>query len=284
LVSALAGMLRPGTVRTGVDVDSYERDGAAVRVKTGDGGVVDAQGLVGADGIGSAVARTMVGPLQYNYSGYTAWRGVAHGVPDPSGPGIWAYLVRGHEVGWLPLRDDRTYWFATAWLPEGHSFPDGDPSYLNAEFGAWPEPIPSLLRSTPADQLVRNDIVDRAALDHFSDGPVALLGDAAHPMRPHLGQGGCQAIEDAAALAGWLSAASDPAAAFARYDELRRRRAARIVSVSKRSGLTRPMSLTTRSVDRVSSLLPSLPIGPLVRGLAPIAGYRAGLKAVAARR
>lgn len=280
LVATLAGMLEPGTLRTGVEVVSYELAGGAVRVVTADGEDMEATGLVGADGIGSAVALQVAGPLPYRYSGYTAWRGTAAGVPDPHGEGIWAHLAGGHEIGWLPLTGGRTYWFATSCLPEGGGPPRDDVPYLEELFERWPEPVPSLLRSTADTELVRNDIVDRPAASCFAKGPVALVGDAAHPMRPHLGQGGCQAIEDAAVLARCLVATSDPATAFSRYDASRRRRATRVARLSRRSGFTRPAGTATRLADRASALAPSVPIGPLLRALAPIAGYGPGAKAV----
>jgi 2-polyprenyl-6-methoxyphenol hydroxylase-like FAD-dependent oxidoreductase len=127
---------------------------------------------------------------------------------------------------------------------------------------------------------VRNDVVDRAVPGRWSDRAVTLVGDAAHPMRPHLGQGGCQAIEDAAVLATCLAKAADPVSAFANYERRRRRRAQRIVFLSRLSGFTRPPGPVTAAFDLVTATLPRLPAGPAVRVVAPIASYRAGQRAV----
>ncbi|MHB1713188.1 MAG: FAD-dependent monooxygenase, partial [Acidimicrobiales bacterium] len=239
-VRALAGRVRPGTVRTDCAVAGYDLNPSGVTIRLHDGGDVAVDAVVGADGIGSAVATQLAGPLQSSYSGYAAWRAIAETDSVPEDDRFWACLADGHEFGWLPIGSGRTYWFATACLPEGHSFPEGDEAYLKETFGHWPYPIPHLLAATPSQRLVRNDIVDRAMPNQWSDGPVTLLGDAAHPMRPHLGQGGCQAIEDAVVLASYLAKARDAGDAFKRYEQRRRGRTRLIVQLSRLSSFTRP--------------------------------------------
>lgn len=280
LVRSLADLLPAGVIRADCPVVGYERAGSAVTVRVASGAKFPVDALVGADGINSTVAAQMSGALKSAYSRYTAWRAIAEiGAPHEDDH-LWACLAGGHEFGWMPVGPNRTYWFATAWVPEGHSFPDGDAAYLKATFGHWPSPIGDLLGATQGDQLVRNDIVDRAVPRRWSDGPVTLMGDAAHPMRPHLGQGGCQAIEDAAALTHSLDHSVDPAGAFRAYERRRRRRARLIVGLSRYSGFTRPPGVNSRAFDRVANALPQIPLGPALRMLAPVAGYRAGQRAV----
>lgn len=286
LIRALSSHLNPENIRSDTAVLSYELTGEAsggqasdpgsggrVRLGLSDGSSATVDGLVAADGIGSVLATQMAGRLATVYSGYTAWRAVAETHSDDTPSEMWACFARGHEVGWLPVGRHRTYWFATACLPRDYHLPDGDRFYLAAEFRDWPAPIPTLIASTDPGRLLRNDIIDRAVAKKWADGPVALLGDAAHPMRPHLGQGGCQAIEDAATLALCLADQPDIAGAFARYEQLRRGRASRIVRRSRRVRFTRPVGVGTRSLDRVSKSIPNLGVGPAMRMLAPIAGY-----------
>jgi 2-polyprenyl-6-methoxyphenol hydroxylase-like FAD-dependent oxidoreductase len=280
LVRALAARLRPGTVRTDCTVAGYTLNPSGVTIRLHNGGDVAVDAVVGADGIGSAIATQLVGPLQSSYSGYAAWRAIAETDSEPEDDQFWACLADGHEFGWLPIGNNRTYWFATACLPEGHSFPEGDEAYLKDAFGHWPHPIPHLLAATPSHQLACNDIVDRAMPDKWSDGPVTLLGDAAHPMRPHLGQGGCQAIEDAAVLTFCLAKSQDVGDAFAQYEQRRRRRTRMIVQLSRHSGFTRPPGPLTTVFDRMTASVPHLPIGPAIGAISPIAGYRAGQRAV----
>lgn len=285
LVRALASCLPPGAVRTGHLVTGYEPGTSGVTVHVADGEAVRVAALVGADGINSVIARQSSGHLDSSYSGYTAWRGIAVTGPEAGGNEIWACLASGREMGWMPVGPDHTYWFATAWLPQGHTFPEGDRAYLERTFTHWPDPIAALLAGTPPDRLVRNDIVDRDMPRRWTHGLITIMGDAAHPMRPHLGQGGCQAIEDAAVLAGCLSGSADPASALARYERKRRRRASLLVRLSRAARLTRPPgAITSRAFDRMIDAGPGLPLGPATQLIAPIAGYRAGRRAAQTRR
>lgn len=278
LVRLLADRLDSGTVRTGCEVVGYDLGASGVTVRFASGGQTHVDALVAADGINSTVARKLNGPFRTSYSGYTAWRGIAE-VNSPDGDQILACLGGGHEFGWMPVAPGRIYWFATAWAPQGQEMSGGDDFYLKETFSQWPEPIPDLLAATPPSRLIRNDILDRAALEKWTDGPVTLVGDAAHPMRPHLGQGGCQAIEDAAVLVGCLVESPSPDVAFRSYERRRRRRSTRVVRLSRISGFTRPSGPVTAVLDRLANSLPPVPIGSALRMIAPIAGYRAGRRA-----
>lgn len=281
LVAQLAACLPAGAVRTGVAVSGYDLAGAAVRVRLADGGQAKVDGLVGADGIYSAVASSLSGPLCFSYSGYTAWRAVARGVGGLGEDSFGGCLAGGHEFGWLPLGGDRTYWFATACLPEGGESQSDDDAYLAEVFGEWPAPVADLVAATATQDRVRNDIVDRGRPRRWTDGPVSLLGDAAHPMRPHLGQGGCQAIEDAAVLASSVARHRDLSEAFRAYERRRRGRTELIVRMSRHSGFTFPLGRRTNAMDAVLSGMPAVSVPAIsLRVLAPIAGYQAGRRAV----
>jgi 2-polyprenyl-6-methoxyphenol hydroxylase-like FAD-dependent oxidoreductase len=115
--------------------------------------------------------------------------------------------------------------------PAGSPLPDGKPLNvaLADDYAQFPDPIPAILRQTPASEIIRTDLWDLTPLKHWSQGRVVLLGDAAHAMTPNLGQGGAQAIEDAWVLAAQLAAHADPAEAIAAYERLRRERVTSIV-------------------------------------------------------
>jgi 2-polyprenyl-6-methoxyphenol hydroxylase-like FAD-dependent oxidoreductase len=167
-------------------------------------------------------------------------------------------------------------------LPKTGDLPAGL-DYVRTTFQDHPSPIPALINATPADQLVRNDIIDRSMPHRWSHGRVTVLGDAAHPMRPHLGQGGCQAIEDAAVRAGLLSqTAPEVTRTLARYERLRRRRTTSIVRRSRYARLTYSPGLRTRALDRVISKMHNFPIGVALYAMRPIASYNAGRRASAA--
>ncbi|BBX97240.1 hypothetical protein MLAC_25340 [Mycobacterium lacus] len=100
------------------------------------------------------------------------------------------------------------------------------------KLAGWPEPIPSVLAATAEADVVRNDLYDRSRARHWARGSVVLVGDAAHPIRPHLGQGGCQRIEDAAILRAFVERTADLPTAFARFAVFRRPRIRSLVRES----------------------------------------------------
>ncbi|MBX7456462.1 FAD-dependent oxidoreductase [Mycolicibacterium sp. 3033] len=227
LTDVLAAALPVGAVATGVTVATVTTTASAVAVTTTDGEVLSADAVIGADGVRSVVAGTLNGDLPSRYVGYTAWRGIADIPlnPDLSGE----TLGPGVQVGHVPLGPEHTYWFATERTPEGGRAPEGEHAHLTRMLSGWAAPIPALLAATTPENLLRNDLYDRAKPRHWSRGPVVIVGDAAHPMRPHLGQGGCQAIEDAAVLARCVAREPDLSRAFAAFASARRRRVHAVV-------------------------------------------------------
>ena len=230
LNDVLAGALASGTVHTGVMVKEIELTSDGVRITLSDSTTRHAAAVIGADGTNSTVARYLNGPLRNRYVGYTAWRGIADSALDPDLAG--ETLGAGIECGHVPLGPDHTYWFATERAPEGRLAPEGELAYLQTKFGSWAEPLPALLAATDPDAVLHNDLYDRDQARVWSKGPIVLVGDAAHPMRPHLGQGGCQGLEDAAILAGFVDQTDDLATAFARFATFRRPRVRALVRES----------------------------------------------------
>jgi 2-polyprenyl-6-methoxyphenol hydroxylase-like FAD-dependent oxidoreductase len=234
LTNVLADALANGTVHSGLSARELVTTADGARVTLSDASTRDAAAVVGADGTRSVVARHLNGELTHRYVGYTAWRGVAECTIDPDVAG--EVLGPGIEFGHVPLGSDSTYWFATERAPAGHVAPQGELNYLKATFASWADPIPAVLAATDPDDVLRNDLYDRDQARQWSRGPVVVLGDAAHPMRPHLGQGGCQGIEDAAVLARFVDGDDNLAAAFARFSAFRRPRVHPLVRESKLIG------------------------------------------------
>lgn len=233
LQAALADVLGRDHLRLGKECVGYERDAAGVTARFADGSTERGDVLIGADGLKSAVRRQLLGDEPPRYAGYTAWRGV--GVIDrpelPLGLTILA-MGRGSQVGALPIGRGRTYWFATANVPAGGDGPGGHKAELLKRFGDWWPAVPAVIEATRAEAILRNDIVDRPPVRRWTDGRVALLGDAAHPTTPNMGQGACQAIESAAVLARHLEHATDIPAALTAYAESRFTRTAMITNRS----------------------------------------------------
>ncbi|MGE2733134.1 FAD-dependent oxidoreductase [Mycolicibacterium vaccae] len=270
LTDILRAALPPGAVRTGLAATDVDVTGASVRLATTGGDVIEADAAVGADGVGSVLARALNAALSTRYVGYTAWRGVAAHPLDPILSG--ETLGPGVQFGHVPLGDDHTYWFATERVAEGSSAPGGELTYLSRKFADWADPIPALIAATAPGDLLRNDLYDRTPARHWARGPVVLVGDAAHPMRPHLGQGGCQGIEDAVILARFAGSGADLPAAFAGFARFRRRRVL-------------PLVREAAFIGRVVNLRPAALSGVASRAsaLLPEAVVRAHLASIAAR-
>ena len=238
LQRVLVEAVGPDALRLGAACVGCSQDEKSVMVRFADGRIDRADMLIAADGIYSVVRTQLFDKHKPRYAGYTAWRGVAT-LDEPALPADTAFESwgRGQRFGMVRIGGRRVYWFATHNAPEGRAdAADGRQAELLRLFGGWHAPIPALLRATDPAAILRNDIIDREPLPRWSNGRVTLVGDAAHPMTPNLGQGACQAIEDAVALADCLAQRDDTAAALLCYELHRSQRANLIVRQSWRIG------------------------------------------------
>ncbi|WP_224249887.1 FAD-dependent monooxygenase [Hyalangium gracile] len=236
LQEVLQEALGSESLTLGLKVVGFREEPEGIVVRISDGSEVRGALLVGADGLRSTVRSQLLNDGEPRFAGYTSWRGVCE-VPGLAEPSItsesWGHGLR---FGVVPLGEGRTYWFATANVPAGGiDAPDAHGELLS-RFSGWHEPIRALIENTPAAAIVRTDIHDRAPVQHWARGRVVLIGDAAHPMTPNMGQGGGQAVEDAVVLARCLATEKDLPAALSRYEALRIPRANDFVSRSRKLG------------------------------------------------
>jgi 2-polyprenyl-6-methoxyphenol hydroxylase-like FAD-dependent oxidoreductase len=223
----------------GENCSGFEQDDAGVTAIFADGTVERGELLIGADGLYSTVRARLFGREKPRYAGYTAWRAVVKPGREllPWGTGFESW-GRGVRFGCAHIGGVRVYWFATRNAPEGErDSPLGSPSgpkvALRRLFDGWHHPVPDLIAETEEWAIRRDDLYDRAPLSgSWGEGRVTLLGDAAHPATPNLGQGACQAIEDAVVLARCLeqivraNAKDSVPSALRRYEGLRGERTA----------------------------------------------------------
>jgi FAD-dependent urate hydroxylase len=238
LLAMLMDAAKDIPTHTNMHFKSYEQDTSGVTANFENGERARADILIGADGIKSLLRKQMfTADTSPRYSGYTAWRAVTH-FDYPSDSTYWGEVWGcGLRFGLAPMSNQRVYWFAVQNAPENTPPPaQGHKAHLLDLFGQLHHPIPELLASTDESVILNNPIYDIAPLDHWVDGRVALLGDAAHAMTPNLGQGACQAIEDAVALKTAFESTSDIKAAFTLYQTKRLKRANGIVTQSRRIG------------------------------------------------
>lgn len=235
LQALLLAELDPQRVHTGKALASYEEAAAAVRISFSDGSSTSGALLVGCDGLNSVVRRQLLGDTPLRYSGYTSWRGVAPAAGFGAAHEVVEIWGRGLRFGIVPIADNDTYWFAVANETAGGSDVDSRATVLE-RFTCFGEAARALVEATPREQVLRTDIYDRQPVPSWSKGAITLLGDAAHPTTPNLGQGGCMAIEDAVVLAHYLSQADRLSEALARYERKRVAHTAKIVNASFQFG------------------------------------------------
>lgn len=234
----LLSALPPGTVEWGKQFLQLEEKDNRVRVSFRDGSQAVGDLVVAADGIHSNIRKQILQKDIYRYAGYTCWRGVvsADGLPGLSHHFIETWGTKG-RFGIVPLPNNEVYWYALI------NAPQSDPRIANYStkdlhrlFQNYHDPIPSLLLKAAAHDMIHRDIVDITPMERFYSGRVVFIGDAAHAITPNMGQGACQAIEDARILAECLRIQSNYQGAFADYDARRRKRIGQISNQSWRIG------------------------------------------------
>jgi salicylate hydroxylase len=208
------------------------RDGVTVRLA--DGRAVTGDVLVGADGVRSVV-RTLVSPDAHaRYLGFTSVRGISKR-PAVHSDGFILVGPKGHF--WCEaVNQEQMCWTATVHCPEG-TWPAKPAGAARTDllnlWGGWTPPMPEIVESCDLGDLIVTDVHDCSPLRHMYSGRVVLLGDAAHPIGPVLGQGANMAMEDAACLSGLLASGGDVPSMLRGYDRARLKRTNMIVHDSR---------------------------------------------------
>lgn len=221
LIAALTGPLAPDRVRFGMRCTGVCTEGDRALAEFADGTTAEADLIVGADGISSTVRSAAGLSAPPRFAGSTVWRAVI-GFTLPPTPGLLTF-GRSSQFGLWRVPGDRVYWFASGPARRGR-YRTGE-SRPAGTFERWHAPIPELLASTPTESITVTDLYDSAPLHSWSSGRVVLVGDAAHPSLPNMGQGTSQAFEDVAVLADRLVYEPDIRSAFSAYEVRRRERA-----------------------------------------------------------
>ena len=234
---------RPDAVQLGTEIIGYEQTTNAIHAQLADGSHITGDVLIGSDGIHSRIRTTMVGDDTPVFTGNVAWRAVVPTeklgdlAPRPTacvwmGPGkhcVTYRLRRGALTNFVGVveRDD---WTIESWSERGTK------AEALADFDGWHPTITHILNE--AEELYRWALFDRAPLSKWTDGRVALMGDAAHPMLPFMAQGAAMAVEDAWTLAQQLALTENAPRALQDYQALRQARASHVQALSRANAKT----------------------------------------------
>lgn len=229
----------PAVMLHRADLHEILLDGLPATVRTGHpvtdvGALGDADLVVGADGIGSVVRAAYAPRVRVADSGQVSWRAMVRaevdGGGETMGPGGWRF-------GYAPAGRGTVYWYVAAPGPLRTGTPVEQLAELEAVLAGWHDPIGRLLAATAPGQLLHHPLRELRPVAPMRFGDrVALVGDAAHAMTPNLGQGACQALEDAVTLAVLLPKGAPVLSALQVYDQQRRPRVAAVSRPSRQVG------------------------------------------------
>lgn len=223
-----------GSMEYGASVAGVENVEGGAEILFDDGRKIGFAAVIGCDGLHSFVRRSLFGEEPLRYAGYTSWRGIAR---MPARDVVFGeYWGPGRRFGLVPIAEDEVYWFAVDKAPAGQTPTDPVIDEVRPLFADWNPLVVRALEAVVPESVIRTDCHDRPPLDTWGKGCITLLGDAAHPMTPNLGQGGGQAVESAVVLGRALTETSNIEEGLRRYEALRRPRAHHFVNQSWQMG------------------------------------------------
>lgn len=226
----------PNSIHTGKKAVGIEQTENKITITFEDGSKHATNFLIAADGIHSVVRKQLLPRSEPRYAGYTCWRAVIDNSNLQLSESSETWGENG-RFGIVPLADKKVYWFACINAKENsEQFRNFKILDLQKHFSDFHNPIPAVLFETENENLIWNDILEVKPLNRFAFGKILLIGDAAHATTPNLGQGACQAIEDAVILGSELQKNSDFTSAFKSFEKRRLPRTKYITNTSRRVG------------------------------------------------
>jgi salicylate hydroxylase len=235
LQQILGSKLPPEIIHLDHRLIDFQQNKDSVTIHFENGKTESADLLIGADGIKSAVRQKLIADEQPRYLGSFCWRAVVKCDQSFIEPNELVF-IRGNKqfMYLLNLGDGNISWITRKLSPEyqlSANAAETKSRVLN-EIGDWGEPIQAIVQATDAERILEGAICDRLPLSSWSQGRVTLLGDAAHPMAPAMGQGANTTFEDACELANCLSKCSSIEKAFTNYEKSRLERTKIIQTLS----------------------------------------------------
>jgi salicylate hydroxylase len=225
LQAILASTLPPEIIHLNHRCVGFEQQANSVDAYFENGKTVQSDLLIGVDGIDSVIRQVLIGDGAPTYAGRMSWRAVIKYSHEQLSNNASTFIVSSDGKNFLlvDLGEGYTFWSASA-LSSNEFLRQGakNPRLPVLEiFADWAEPVREIVAATPNEDIVERPICDRPPLQLWSKGRVTLLGDAAHPVVPSLGQGANMAFEDAYELADCLAVAPNTEMALNAYENSR---------------------------------------------------------------
>ena len=225
-------------VHLGMKCVEVSRNEKAATAVFEDGSRATGDVLIGADGIHSITRAHVLGkPIDLRYAGYVNWNGLVPADPVLCDADNWVlYVGEGKRASMMPVGGDRFYFFFGVPMQKGsETAPEDRREELSKHFADWPAAVQSLIKALDPAQTNRIEICDIDPPERLVKGRIAVLGDSAHATTPTLGQGGCQAMEDALMLSRYLITTNISVEdALLRYEKARKSRTADLVMKARK--------------------------------------------------
>jgi 2-polyprenyl-6-methoxyphenol hydroxylase-like FAD-dependent oxidoreductase len=236
LHALLLSKINPGCIQTNKRVEGIEQTGNKIILYFQDGTMHETDYLIAAEGIHSVVRKYVLPESKPRYAGYTCWRAVIDNSKLQLHECSETWGSKG-RFGIVPLAGNKIYWFACVnttannIVMKNYTVDD-----LQKQFAGYHHPVEAILKATKNENLIWADINDIRPINQYAFNNILLIGDAAHATTPNLGQGACQAVEDAVILAEEIRNNNDIRTAFKNFEKRRLKRIHWIVNTSWRIG------------------------------------------------
>jgi 2-polyprenyl-6-methoxyphenol hydroxylase-like FAD-dependent oxidoreductase len=236
LHALLLSKIDPAGIKTNKRVTGIEQHENYITLRFQDGTTHETDYLIAAEGIHSVVRKYVLPETKPRYAGYTSWRAVIDNSKLQLNECSETWGSKG-RFGIVPLAGNKIYWFACVnTSPNNTAMKNYTVPDLLNQFAGYHHPIEAILKETKNENLIWGDINDLKPINRFAFNNILLIGDAAHATTPNLGQGACQAVEDAVILAAAIKNNSDLTLAFKEFEQQRLKRIHWIVNTSWRIG------------------------------------------------
>lgn len=250
LQNILLDQIPKENLHLGKKVEAVQAKGSSIIVKFQDGTQIEANTLIGADGIHSKVRPSVVDFSMIRNAKQICWRGIAEiQLPKDYQYKLHEIWAEGKRFGFVQIGESKVYWYA---LKDSQNRETTSIEKLLDLFQNYHPVVKEIISQTEKAKLLTNEMLDLEPLNQWYKENICLIGDAAHATTPNMGQGACQSIEDAYVLSEELVNSKNVVKAFQNYQERRIQKANKVINMSWKVGkvahLSNPILAGVRNI------------------------------------